>query len=464
MLNNLRQKIAGLFGKSSLKFFNIGALEVYSPIDTETSITKGFNANTAVYSIVMKDAKKFASIPRYVYDARSTEEKSFDYTKIDGALTDLLNRPNEFEGQDAFFTRVRASYQVTGEAFIWLNRGDIEQYRDEQGNYNDELIDKLPVLEMYVLPSQFVTLNPDPQDPWSILGYFLYVGGQRIPFRKNDIIHWKTTNLNFDAVTRTHLRGLSPLTAGFKTLQQNNDATSAAVRMYQNDGAKGVLYNESLDAMSPVQQSDVKTIVNAKINNTDVKGAVATLQGKWGYLSLAGSVDMQLLEGKELSWKELCFLLEVPYEFFDSKTTFANKEQAQQGWVNNTIIPACKQLDGELNRMLLKAFGLDKLGFIACDYTDMKELQPDLGRMITALAGAFWLTPNEKREMMNEEPYEDEQFDEPWMPTGITPLSHVADQAQLDLMTQQLTNRGLNDTLSNRGTGNGKVPKKQSGK
>lgn len=172
--------------------------------------------------------------------------------------------------------------------------------------------------------------------------------------------------------------------------------------------------------MTPEQQAKVKGIIDAKINNTDVKGSVAALQGKWGYLNFGGTVvDLQLLKGLEFSWQQLCFLFAVPYEFFDTRTTFTNKEFAQKFWVTDTIVPACKQFDSEMNRILLKAFKLEGIAFIASDASELTELQVDLSALIKGLETAWWITPNEKRAILNYESFEDQKFNEPWIPPEL---------------------------------------------
>lgn len=394
----------------------IGSQEVYTHIDTEKAITEGYNGNSAVYSIVSKDANKFASIPTYLFKANDEAG-----TKIENDLSKLLDNPNEYEGADVFRARLRTYYKITGEAFVWLNRGGLADGLD------DEARKKRPVLEMVVIPSDHMIIVPDPNNVFGILGYEFDISGRRLPISKSDIIHWKNVSLKFDASSRSHLRGQSPLSSGYKTLQQNNDATAAAVRMYQNDGAKGVMYNETLDKISPTQKVTIENVINKKINNSDMKGAVATIQGKWGYLDLGkGSTDLQLLEGKNLSMQELCFLFDVPYEFFDPKTTFANKEQAQKGWLNNVIIPACKQWDDECNRVLLAAFDLIGKAEIRSDFDDLPEMREDVAQLVTALQQAWWVTPNEKREWMGFDPMGAE-FDEPFLPGGTQPLSMIGE-------------------------------------
>lgn len=440
---------------------NLGTVEVYIDIDAIKAITEGFNKNTAVYSIVMKFASKFGSIPRYVYNAKAKEEKAYKKPEMETMdeshpLVKLMNRPNPYESQDAFFTKVCAYWKVTGEGMIWLNRGDLEMYRLEDGSFDDAKINKLPVLEMYVLPSDKVNPIPDPDDVWNILGWKIDLGGQSIFIRKDDVVHWKMTSLQFDAPTRRHLRGFAPLAAGYKTLTEDNSITDASVRMAQNGGARGALSNETVGmSQTPTQAAQVKTVFDTKINNTSVKQQIAALEGKWTYHDFGqSSVDMQLIEWKQMSWKELCFLLTTPYEFFDSETTFANKEQAQKGWVSNDVMPACKQLDGELNRSLLPAFGLEGGAYIAADCSELPEMQKDMAALATALDTAWWIPPNRKLEMMDQEIINNPKFDEPWIPSGITPLSEsgqdpAMEQALTDIQSMQNANR-----RSNSGTGN----------
>ena len=447
-ISNIFRAITG--AARSYRAYLLGSPEVYAAITAEKAIENGFNKNTAVYSIVMKDAEKFASIPRYVYDKAKYEEKTGKKIKyetkalakapyLENDLSVLLGRPNPEESGEEFFTKVRAYYKVCGEAFIWLNRGD-NMFVDSNGEleeYDEETRSKMPVLEMYVLPPNHVIVLPDKENMFGTSGYQLDFASR--PFiKKVDMIHWKSTNLKFDAVDRQQLRGHPPLESGYKTLQQNNDATDGAVRMYQNDGAKGVLFNETMGKMTPVQESDLRRVVDKKINNNDVKGAVATLQGKYGYLNLQGtSVDMQLLEGKELSWKELCFLLKVPYEFFDSETTYANKEQALIGWITNDIYPALKRLDAELGRVLLKAFGLDKRGFIGCDITELPEIRKAMVESAKVMQEIWAITPNEVRQYLGYEESDDPTFSEQWVPSGRTPLS-MTGESEADAIMNEL--------------------------
>lgn len=438
----------------SWRFFNIGTREVMPDINAETAITEGYNANAAVYSIVKTDAEKFASIPRYVADAKKLEEKRSKVPlqfkalmkairQISGTnsakptLEKLLNRPNEYQGQAAFFKTVRSYYKVCGEAFIWLNRGETDGLTDAQ-------IATKPVLEMYPLPSYRMKVVPEEGSMFGVEGYILQAGSGDIPFKKHEIIHWKDTNLTFDLTSKEHLRGMPALKPGAAELQQNNDASRSSIRMYQNDGAKGAMFNKDLSKATPTQETQIRNVIDRKINNNDVKGAVAALQGEWGYIDLGKtSIDLELLKGKEMSMKMLCFLFGVPYTLFDPNSSFANTEWQQKNWVSNRIIPASKELDDELNRVLLRAFNLEGFALIQCDYTELPEMQDDMASLTTWLKEAYWITPNEKRELQGYEKLTGSLMDEPWMPNGFTPLSQFGDG--FDEMLNELGVAGAND-------------------
>lgn len=425
--------------------FNLSAGEVFENIETKNAIEKGFNANIQVYVVVKKDATKFGSIPRYVYSKEEQEEKArrhplqetkayvpFTEKRKGGAptLTELLNRPNPYLSQDLFFTMVRAYYKVCGEAFIWLNRGDIDSYRLPSGEFDDAAINKLPVLEMYILPSHLVTIVPDDENAWGIAGYLLETT-ERPAMRRDDVIHWRDINLNWDESTREHLRGMPPLAPGSKTLEESNSNSKAAMRMAQNEGSKAVIFDKSMKAMSPEQQSKMKQVIDAKVNNNDVAGSVAAVQGEWGMLDLAmSSKDMEMIEKKKMSWHEIALLFDAPPELFVTDQKYDNMGNAMLQWVYS-MIPALKQLDGELNRTLLPAFGLDKQAFIASDVSELPEVRKQMLEEAKIMLELWPVPPNAVLNHLGFDENPDPKFNEAWIPSGRTPQSDMNIEAEM---------------------------------
>lgn len=445
---------------SSVLAWAWGVREVWPDANAKTVIEQDYADNTAVYSIINKRARKFASIPRYLYDAAAMQNEEKLKKIINGgeaykALMKLLCRPNETQIYSEFFEGTCIMYDSTGEAFIWLNRGDTREYIkpnvDEYGRLadgffrdrSDEEIDKLPILEMYVLPSGFVGIIPDPTNVFKAAGYWFEVNGKRIGIRAGDIIHWKRYNPVFNPASGEHLHGLAPLKVGRRTIQQNKDGEASTDRMFKNDGSRGALVNKNLDweELSEEARQDIKDTIDNHINNKDLKGAVATLGGEWTYLDIGkSSIDNDLLNARAFTWKELCFLLDVPHELFDTNTAYAQKKDVKRDWVSDSIGPGCKSLDEKLTGPLTTSFGLKDKVIICSDVTALPEMQKDLAALITALDKAWYITPNQKLIILGFDPSGEEILDEQWVPMGVTPLSDVG----VDV-AQNKGNKKLND-------------------
>lgn len=454
-IGNLAARVFGRPGFSpSTRVWGIGTTEVYSPIEQETAISRGFNANTAVYSIVKKYAKKAASIDRYLED-KSTE----DPYPNSHPLMMLLKRPNPNQSDHAFFKLVFGNYKLFGEAFIWLNRGDEllavngvgELYERTPQEYSRQ-----PVLEMFVIPANHIVVIPDPDDPFNTVGYRLR-NRPDVYFRKEDMIHWMDINLDWDEFSRPQLRGMTPLKPGYKTLAADNAATDSMVRMFQNDGAKGALANKTIAPMTPKQETQLNQVMGEKINNKEVKNAIAAFQGDWTYLNFGlTSVDMETLNGREFIYKEFCFLFDVPYGFFDSHTPYAEKQLAARDWISGSIKPDCQELDGELQRVLFIAFGLtDATARICSDFDDLPEMQEDKAKQAEWLMKVWPITPNEVREALDYEPSPDPKMDEAWVPSGFMPVEEALAPDPAEAAYNQLLN-GTNGAANN-GNGTRKV-------
>lgn len=420
---------------------------VYPDPKVDTFIKDAYSGNASVYSIINLPARKFSFIPRYLMKIEDEESvkkyknltrgyvpigaliksnliKKKAYTQPKGKLGDpisnlekLLQRPNDAQGQDAFFFDVYLSYKIAGEAFVWLNRGDIKDLEDDSA-------DKLPVLEMIVLPPNLMEIIADDRDPWGVLGYQIQLDGQLKTIRKNDIIHWKTSNPNFDNFTRDHQRGLAPLVPGNKALTQDEDSTDAAVAMYQNGGARGVLSDNSLKNVTVTQKAHIEEIVSKRISNKDMKSAVVTLQGDWKYQDIGyNSVDMQLLEGNDKAFAKLCHVFGVPPGLFLVDQTYENMRSNRKRLVSELVIPDCTSFNDEMNRMLLPAFGLK--GYeIEPDYSELPEMQEDMKDTIDLLSKAP-VTPNEIREVLGYDPLTIDGMDSVFIPSGMKRIDEL---------------------------------------
>ncbi len=264
--------------------------------NNQSYVTEGYLGNADVYSVVSFLARKAASIPWYVYQInpgskartslarykqlskgisnqgayeRALIERKNAYSEnivMGSPLARLLEQPNSYQAQDQFFENLFGYHFLSGEGNIYANNGGLPGSR---------------FVELNVLPTQFLDIYPDPNDLYGILGYKLMVG-MGIDLPKQQVMQFKTWNPEFNDVTRTHLRGLSPLKAAYKTLRMSNNAADASAMMTGNGGAKGAITPKPLGNVVPsftIEQANIiKRAVNEDINTVDNKGKVAVLQ------------------------------------------------------------------------------------------------------------------------------------------------------------------------------------------
>ena len=258
-------------------------------------VTEGYLANADVYAIVSFLARKSASIPWYVYKLNPGEKARTElmrYKQLSKGIANrgafeqallarknayseniimgtplarLLERPNNYQSQDQFFENLFGYRYLSGEGNVYGNDGKLG------GQFS----------ELNILPTQFLEIYPDPIDLYNIMAYKLQVG-EGINLPKESVMHWASWNPEFDATTRAHLRGVSPLRAALKTLRMSNNAADASAMMTGNGGAKGALTPRPLGNIVPSftmeQASDIRRAVNENINYVDNKGKVAVLQ------------------------------------------------------------------------------------------------------------------------------------------------------------------------------------------
>lgn len=430
--------------------------------DGKNYIIEGYDKNSDVFAIVSLAARKLGQVPWYVYkvkkgktkelkdyvtfsrnnrnpgraiEIRNLRKKALDENVVDNELSELLATPNPNHGQDSFFEQLYGYKLLTGEGNIWKNRG--------------KAVNSAP-LELFIIPKSNLTIVP--KDRFRIGSWVMELGSSRIPVPVENIINWRFPNYNFDPETLDHLRGQPPLMSMYYDLQAGNEGAKNRLKMNKNQGARGVLSDKTGDGLKPAQltpqqHADLKRLINGKINNNDVAGSIAVLQGVWDYMSLGMDAgQLKMIEQSNLNTQKLCAGFNVPYEFFNPETTFANKEMAGKHFLYNHIAPAAYSLRDELNRGLLEDFGLsDSQYIIEPDVMALPEAMEDLGKQIAMLKDAWWIPPNRKLEMTGEEKNPDPNMDKIYIPSGFQPLEKANELtgAPLDEDEELLRQNGL---------------------
>jgi len=412
----------------------IGGHSRITDAKAKTYIDDGYLGNADIYSIVKLSCSKFSSIPCYVYDVRDHKSLRRYKTLAKGMLTksaldemselkrkalgevdessDLarfISQPNEYMGQDAFLEMAYMYRIVTGGSAIYINDGNL----GGEGQ---------PV-EMEVLPSQFIQIIGD----GTLFGVDSYrMVNTNINFTAKDILYWKYPNPDFN-MSGTHLYGLSPLRAAINVMQGSNDAIRATVAMFQNQGAKGILFNNSENSpISKEEREILQAYTDENINDSNNKGRIMAINAKVGYTQIGlSATDMDLLNAIGMTRDRLCNVFQVPPGLLEANSTFDNRAQDMKYFITNKIVPEWANFRDELNRKIKSRFKNAENLYIDFDVQDLPELQEDMGKIVTNMMNADWLTMNEKREAMRYDPIEKPEFNTAYTTNTKVPLEEA---------------------------------------
>jgi HK97 family phage portal protein len=409
----------------------LGDTLVWNPENDDTYIDKGYRYNATIYSIINLITKSATNIPFQVYEVQKSNDLKrykaltsgeFNSNTVlqakmlqkkalveleDTELHELLDRPNPAQGYNAWIQEIIAFGKLTGNRYIYGIGPDtgagVGKFR-----------------ELYVLPSQKVEINSggimEPVKEYTLS----YNGTYRIA--ADDICHIKDTNLYYDG-TGSHLYGMSPLKAGLRVMDANNQALTTGVKYLQNQTARGILMSEEGD-LNEVQAKQLKDKFRQQYQGSDNAGDVIITPKKLSWVNFGlNASDLSLIEQYNGTIKDLCNIYNVPVQLLNNtdSTTYNNMKEAKKALYQNAVIPELNKIRDELNRWLAPQYG-DKI-YIDFDYSSIPELQEEMDKVVGQMSQAWWITPNEKRAAMSygmDE--ENEKLNDYYVPANLLPI------------------------------------------
>lgn len=421
----IREIYTELIGSNPVVLYNY-TLEDY--------VKRGYSQNDEIYSIIKKITDKANVATPYVYvDKEGVKSKQLDTTRkmrtnaygaarhrlevrktldfapINNDLSKLIVNPNEMQTWRDFITLVRIFYFVQGEAFVYREAGD------------DDC-----ALSLYVVPAHLVRSIVD---NGILVGWQVdLMNGQVRNFVGDDMkamLHLKMPNPVFNS-DYTHLRGMSPLLAGLKYLQLNDDALLAWIKSVENEGAKGLISPNHADPnlwLTPEQVTKTQEAVEAKVHGYDNKNKLVVSAMPLQYTQIGLSPDaLNIVNGLQHSGYKLCNLWGVPPELFNPNPTYQNQKEASIRLVTEVVLPYLNTEEDKLNSWLVEPFRKrDKRNYlIDYDLSAYEEL-----RLSVEDTDMFLKTHtiNEVRVMLGSDELDEEYANQVFVQQGLVPLS-----------------------------------------
>lgn len=454
------QQTNAAFNRAIYNF--LGETLVTSEDNDDSYINKGYRFNSTVYSIINLITKAASTVPFQVYEVQNTNELkkykaltsgSFVNTtnhrtqislknalvELEGTeLHELLERPNPAQSYASFISEIIAFGKLTGNRYIY---GIAPENGVNAGKYG----------ELYVLPSQTIEIHSGgimkPVDHYTME----YNGTYRM--LAEDVCHIKDYNPLADG-TGANLYGMSPLKAGLRSMDANNEALTTGVRYLQNQTARGVLMSEEGD-LNEVQARQLKEKFKKQYQGSNNAGDVIITPKKLSWVNFGlNAADLSLIEQYNTTIKDLCNVYNVPAVLLNNveSATYNNIKEARKMLYTNAVIPELLKIRDELNRWLAPKFG-EKL-FIDFDTSVIPELQEETEKIVDQMAKSWWLTPNEKRMAMSYgKDEENTEMDDYYVPANLLPIGNsdmpdmTPDPVKEDTTEKRLV-AGMNDTFT----------------
>lgn len=366
-----------------------------------------------VYSIVNLISSTAALIPVYPY-IKDSQGNETDAPEND-PLKLLVEKP--FEGMSSFesYYVLCATLLMQGEYILWKENPELGPNKGK-------------VVRLHYMPPQDMNHKVSNTFPRRIVSWQYAPDGHVVfdDIPAEQVIHVKYFNPQ-RGFLGNELRGLSPLTVLTKRLTRVDSNMDATVAQLQNGGVPGIVYEKGMDANIQEVVSKRRDNFFKYLSNSANKGAPYFSAGDMSYIQLGLKLaDLEAADLAKIDFKKLCNVFGVSDRLFNNDATGSevSDKGARQGLYTNVIMPLLKRVTDGFEMGLAIHFPQNKY-CIEADFSEVPELQVNYTDLVGWLEKAWWISPNEKREVMLFEKVNDPIFDSFVIPSGVQTLDDL---------------------------------------
>lgn len=361
-----------------------------------------------VYGCISAISEAIAGLTIKVYEVKGGQEAEI----TDHPFYQIYANPNPFQGSFEFMEQVQQSLDVTGNAFISVEK--------VAGTY-----------ELYLLPTKYMAIIPDPKK--KIKEYSYYINGQSIKYKPEEVIHIKYNDID------DNYYGAPPLSAASDILDFESYRIQYTNNFFKNSAIpSGILEGEQVlgDTMLKKLRGEFEKIHGGIANSHKV----AVLQGGLKYKSLSSPLkDLDLGTLKRLSREDIQTIFKIPDSvlgFMDGVGSNEGKEALAAFW-RGSLIPRIARVESAINRGLKKLVFGDGKQVMRFNLSEVEALSDDkekTARYISTLISSSVITPNQGAAMIGVPPHKDPLADQLYISnsnfgSGLIPADQMSSGA-----------------------------------
>lgn len=365
-------------------------------------IVAAYKKFDTIFSVVNKLAGKAASVPIYGYG-----KDGQDLPDTDKFVVFLQSLTNMKRFEMFFWLFLRTECFIYKEKTLGVN-GNVES--------------------IHFFNPNFVTIVLTDTFPEKIAGYWYrdYSRGLDEYFEADQIMYIRGFNPSDDY--RESWRAFGPVEALFHRLTRYDSNMNNSVAQMQNGGVPGVMYFKDLphNVQSKPAIDGTKENFARFVKNPDNKGSVFITAGEAGYFSIGSDlVDMLSLEMEKLDDDKIYNAFGVSNVLFNSTaaSTESNVREMRQSMWTDAIIPKFAMVEDSFNTELVTDFGI---GYRTAkfDVGGIKDLQRTQLELMTAMAAAPVMIPNDILQAMGYQRDPNPLMDMPLIKSGYEPIDN----------------------------------------
>lgn len=337
------------------------------PVDTASNyyslVSEGFLKNVFVYRAISLISNSIASIPMSV---RNSDSSKNEY------LSQLINRPNSYQGHSAFMTYVINYLLLAGNVFVHFNGKELHCLRPDR---------------VKILPNREKT---------DVAEYEYAVDAVKIKLKRENIVHLKLFNPLDDWY------GFAPIKAAIRATEQYNEMSKHNLSILKNGGRpSGCLMVKGAKNLTDEQKIQLRDQLRNAYSGTSNAGKMMVLEGdfEWKEMGLSPK-DMDFITARNSTAREIVQAFGVPPILVGIRgdSSFSNYKEARLHFWEDTILPLAEFIRIELThwincRFIQSAeiiFNLDAIPALA----SKREILWD------RISSAKFLTDDEKRALL----------------------------------------------------------------
>ncbi|TGE05581.1 phage portal protein [Hymenobacter fodinae] len=332
-------------------------------------------------------AKKAAALPWTLW--RNGPDGKPQQLPPNSPLLERLWQPNPMVGQVAFMRQQCTLYHGAGNVFIWANRLE-DGPRKGQAQ------------EFWILPDGHTKpMGGDAMSPVDFYRFTPDLGkpGEYLDLPASDVLHLKNDPLPGEVM------GVSTIQSANREVTLDLATTTTQVSQLQNQGPVGIVSfppdGTTTIALSEPQKQQLRERLKQDYTGPTKKGALPVVTEKVEFVRIGVSaVDLDILNVTEANFRAICSWWGVPSELVGDKekSTYNNVAEARKAAYTDGVLPYLEVILPEWSRWACPMF--EQGTWLQVDTSGVAELQADKAALVAWLKDAYWVSTQEKQEMV----------------------------------------------------------------